>query len=204
MSKVLATAQDLPPSEVIRVCDDLKTAFWFAFYVAPTLNPEGWDTDIVKRSLHISPPGVPAWLDGLSLAAEDRGLNSAVFSRIKMSWHALFKHYSDPRDAFINATEWFRPEGDDVAAQADLIARLRTKAVIENSDAPEKELADLNDPVQCVWVCKQIGKKAGRSDKLAQKMRLLGYPVVKAAGKNQCEREDAMRMFPRHRQRLKA
>ena len=63
-------------------------------------------------------------------------------------------------------------------------------------------LDELNDPVTCVWVCAQVGKKAGRPDAFAEKMKRRNYPIVKSACKNYCQRKDAIAMFSSLKHRL--
>ncbi len=66
----------------------------------------------------------------------------------------------------------------------------------------QDDLARLTDPIPVVSVVNVVGHKAGRSDKLADKMKRLNYPVEKRAGKYHCQRADAVAMFPHHRQRI--
>jgi hypothetical protein len=61
---------------------------------------------------------------------------------------------------------------------------------------------DLTDPIPIVSIVKAVGRKAGRSDKLACKMKRRNYRVEKRAGKHHCQRADAVAMFPNHRQRI--
>lgn len=61
----------------------------------------------------------------------------------------------------------------------------------------------LLEPIPVVSVVKALGREAGRSDKLADKLRRRNYPVEKRAGKYFCQRADAMAMFPNRRERIK-
>ncbi|GFO81827.1 MAG: hypothetical protein A49_14540 [Methyloceanibacter sp.] len=61
----------------------------------------------------------------------------------------------------------------------------------------------LLEPIPVVSVVKVVGREAGRSDKLADKMKRRNYPVEKRAGKYFCQRADAMAMFPNRRERIK-
>jgi len=58
------------------------------------------------------------------------------------------------------------------------------------------------DWVTCVWIVRQIGKSAGRSDSLTRKMKAFGYPVEIRGGKAYVRRSDAIKMFPRFKHRL--
>lgn len=60
----------------------------------------------------------------------------------------------------------------------------------------------LKDPVTCLWVVQQVGRTAGRSDALAQKMKRRFLPVVQVSKKWYCQRQDAIAMFPEFRKRL--
>lgn len=60
----------------------------------------------------------------------------------------------------------------------------------------------LVDAVPVVEVTKKVGRDAGRSDKLAEKMRRRNYLTEKRAGKWYCQRADAIAMFPRRKQRI--
>jgi hypothetical protein len=60
----------------------------------------------------------------------------------------------------------------------------------------------LTDPIPVVEVVRAVGRNAGRSDKLAEKMRRRNYPVEKRAGKYHCQRADAIAMFARFKQRI--
>ena len=84
----------------------------------------------------------------------------------------------------------------------ELIERLRsgpTPAVSQRMDGRRGRLVD---PIPVVGVVKAVGHNAGRSDKLADKMKRRNYPVVKMAGKWHCQRADAIAMFPRFKQRI--
>ena len=60
----------------------------------------------------------------------------------------------------------------------------------------------LTDPIPVVRVVEVVGHKAGRSDKLTQKMKRRRYPVELKARKWYCQRADAIAMFPHHRERI--
>lgn len=76
------------------------------------------------------------------------------------------------------------------------------KTATEQATASDSPFGSLEDPIACVWIVKQLGKVAGRSDLLANKLRRRGYPVVKVAGRCYCDRKHAMAMFPRLTHRL--
>lgn len=81
-------------------------------------------------------------------------------------------------------------DGDESPVQAD-------------ETLPKKPpLDDLDDPIPVVAITGVIGRKAGRSDKLAEKMGRKNYPVVQVARKWYCQRKDAIAMFPHHKQRI--
>lgn len=60
----------------------------------------------------------------------------------------------------------------------------------------------LKDPIPVVSVIRAVGHKAGRSDKLAEKMSRHNYPIEVRARKYYCQRADAIAMFPRKKQRI--
>jgi len=57
-------------------------------------------------------------------------------------------------------------------------------------------LNKLKNPIALADVPKLAGKSAGRSDKLADKLRRRGLPVVKMARKNHAELEHVLRVLP--------
>lgn len=77
-------------------------------------------------------------------------------------------------------------------------------AVVERIDATSSGARRnrLVDPIPIASVVSAKGHKAGRADKLAKKMRRRNYLVDKIAGKNHCQRADAIAKFPRHKQRI--
>jgi len=85
--------------------------------------------------------------------------------------------------------EWLR--GAEQQRQTKRVGRRR-----------KQERQGLNDPITVVSVVKVVGRKAGRSDKLADKMKRRNYPVEKIAGKWSCQRADAIAMFPHHKLRI--
>ncbi len=64
-------------------------------------------------------------------------------------------------------------------------------------------LSELDDPIPVAEIVGVVGHKAGRSDKLAEKMKRLNYPLVKPGRKWYCQRKDAFALFPHHRERIK-
>lgn len=63
-------------------------------------------------------------------------------------------------------------------------------------------LSELIAPIPVVEVVRAVGHKAGRSDKLAEKMKRHNYLLVKSGRKWYCQRKDAIVMFPHHKQRI--
>lgn len=63
-------------------------------------------------------------------------------------------------------------------------------------------LSELYDSIPVADVVRAVGRKAGRSDNLAEKMKRRGYPIVVAARKFHCQRANAKSMFPDHREQI--
>ena len=66
------------------------------------------------------------------------------------------------------------------------------------------QFSTLRHPVGVVEVAQTVGQAAGRPDKLAEKMRARGLVIAKSADKNYCELDDAIKMFPKMKNRLLA
>ena len=77
-------------------------------------------------------------------------------------------------------------------------------AATENHAIPSKntDLQKLQDAVQCADVVRAVGRKAGRSDKLAEKMKRHNYLTAITANKWYCQRADAIASFPHHKQQI--
>lgn len=60
-------------------------------------------------------------------------------------------------------------------------------------------IINLEDPIPIVEIVEIVSRKAGRSDKLAERMRRRNYPVEKRGGKLHCRRADAIALYPRYR-----
>ena len=65
-------------------------------------------------------------------------------------------------------------------------------------------LTDLEDPIAIIDIVKRLGRIAGRSDKLAEKMQRRGYSLVKSARKWYCQRKDAKALpeFSRYKHQI--
>jgi hypothetical protein len=90
----------------------------------------------------------------------------------------------------------------DVLAVLDRALKRMPGGIKGDGGFEERSGRSLADPISVVSIVKVIGRKAGRSDKLAERMKRRNYPVEKLAGKHHCQRADAIVMFPHHRQRI--
>ncbi len=107
-----------------------------------------------------------------------------------------------------------RAEAKDVMDSYHVIMKMQSVAIVEDhpriactdhqksESSPNSPLDSLKDPVPVVWVADQVGRKAGRRDKLGDKFKRRGFPVRLAARRLYCERADAIKMFPHYRKRL--
>ena len=102
----------------------------------------------------------------------------------------------------------FWGEDDPLLPFAKMVAAVADKLSPLGAEGKQAILGssfdDLEDPVKCVWVARQIGNAAGRPDALPRRFKSRNYPIVKRGNVNYCQRKDAMVMFPSLKHRLMA
>ena len=98
-----------------------------------------------------------------------------------------------------------RRSGDGPVRRFDREAVRHLRLAAGGVDAKPEQFTDLRDPVKVADVSRAVGRKAGRSDALGRKMKARGYRVVRVGnGPNYCERDNALRMFNKHAEKIRA
>lgn len=85
--------------------------------------------------------------------------------------------------------------GNHIVATQNTAPKTPPALLVGRVDANDKN-AELKDPVALIKVVAIVGRDAGRSDKLADKLRRRGGAVVKLAGKLHAERRDVITFLP--------
>jgi len=119
---------------------------------------------------------------------------------IALKYCFLKKHVSNITDTDQTGLEKFL---DDVSKDLEKHCNAvgTNDSGVDNTE-DKKNISSLTNPIPVVEIVRAVGHAAGRSDKLAEKMKRRNYLLVKSSCKWFCQREDAIAMFPRYKKRI--